>query len=330
MSQQTVENVVHCRQCGTALENPKPGQKTVVCPCCGATYVVHGSQAGWLRRQWELMQYRNRNKKPKAEEAKTEEVKAEEVKAEEVKVEEVKTEEVKAGETKPGETKVIKRRSPRRKKGLYMAVGLLILAGAAAAVLGLNMGKIDRQWQKILTADQLPPPPFPIEKIVTNEADYLGIYFSPVEKGEMMDYLHACEAMGYRRECLTGKVWPVLFSDRGWRMEISYLESMQRLHLKLEAPLPMEDLDWPSSDLPRPYCEYSHSGFNSARGFHLHVSPMDHDQWSQYVDQVMALGYVYEMNRYGNSFSASKKDGTSVDIDYLGNRTVEIRQRQPK
>ena len=57
MSQQADSETVYCQQCGTALKNPGPGQKTVICPCCGATYLVHDSRAGWLQRKWELLRF---------------------------------------------------------------------------------------------------------------------------------------------------------------------------------------------------------------------------------------------------------------------------------
>ena len=294
MSQQTDEKTVYCQQCGTALENPKPGQKAVICPCCGAAYRIHDPNAGWLQRKWELLQFRRSRKKERQLQ-------------------------------KPAKTPF----SGHKKTILGAAVLIMVIAVLPAAIPFIEENISSNEFQKFHTSDRLPVPDFPIEKLVHDDPDLLSVHFEPVTKSQMMDYLHDCEKMGYKIERIPGGRNPVLFSSDGWSLELSYLESLQRLHLSLEAPKPLEAMEWIDINLPKPSCKYSYTLFNTGTWCVIQVSPMDHDQWSQYVDELMEMGFVYELRRYPSSFSAKTKDGADISMEYLGNQIAEISVTNP-
>ena len=292
MPQQTDDKTVYCQQCGTALKNPEPGQKAVICPCCGAAYRIHDPNAGWLRRKWELLQFRRSRRKA-------------------------------------AQAKAVGPASVKKRKILVVIVCLLAAAALMTAMPWIRQTAEREEFQKLQNADRLPVPEFPIEKLVHDDPDLLSVHFQPVTKSQMMDFLHNCEKMGYEIDPIPGASNPVLFSGDGWSLELSYLESMQRLYLSLEEPKPLEAMKWIDINLPRPSCKYSYTLFNTGTWCVIQVSPMDHDQWSQYVDELMEMGFIYELRRYPSSFSAKTEDGRNVSMEYKGNQIAEISVTNP-
>ena len=351
MSQETEKRVVHCQRCGAVLDDPKPGQKAVICPGCGAAYVVHDPDAGWLQRNWELIQYR-RSRRKAAARAEIESKKSDQITetADAEPVTEQVSEPVREKANKPDRGRIVKltpgKKAGKRKWLLVLPAAAVILIALAVVVLRTpptakedpqEVPQTERilpvgdsgQWKSLQLSFALPEPGLPIKKVIHDEENLMTVHFCPVDKAQFMDFLRRCEQAGFHWEPRYGDPVLRLYSEKGWALDLSHHEKDSMLDLSLKPTVTLGPMRWPSKTVPQPPAMNSYTQHNRDTYFKTYVGPMDHDQWSQYVDEIMAMGYLYDLSRRRDSFTGSLETGETLQIDFEGNDVVCIRWDAP-
>ena len=98
--------------------------------------------------------------------------------------------------------------------------------------------------------------------------------------------------------------------------------SYGNIDISLEAPIDMKDAKWPTtgivSTLPTIDDFKGNISSNGSDTFTVYVANTSIDEFNDYIDRCLEVGYDYDYDRHDKSFYATDKSGNDLTVCYEG------------
>ena len=162
--------------------------------------------------------------------------------------------------------------------------------------------------------------------IYTNSSSCLDVKFEG-DKDNLVNYTYACKEFGYVIEMENSASYFEAYNDDGYKIIVEYRQGVK---IKIEAPMIMYNISWPTSKivsyLPNPDKTNGNIIINSDDKFSVYLSDFSYIEYKEYVKACIALGYEtekYKEKEYKCSFT--KWFVTYyIEVEYIGNSIVFI------
>lgn len=186
--------------------------------------------------------------------------------------------------------------------------------------------KID--WDSIVLSEQLPEPKSNKGKILTNSDESLSIYIAKSSESDYNDYINKCKEYGFTIDADNSMSSYEAYDDEGYKLRLYYTESSEEFHIDLEAPLKMEKIQWPTSNivskLPVPKSQVGEINYEHDTSFAVYVGDTTKSDYDEYVNSCINSGFNIDYSKNEKTYWGDNAEGYHVSIEYKGNNTMYI------
>ena len=186
--------------------------------------------------------------------------------------------------------------------------------------------KID--WDSIALSEQLPEPKSNKGKILTNSDESLSVYIAKSSENDYNDYISKCKEYGFTIDADNSTSSYEAYDDEGYKLRLYYTESSEEFHIDLEAPLKMEKIQWPTSNivskLPVPKSQVGEINYEHDTSFAVYVGDTTKSDYDEYVSSCINNGFNIDYSKNEKTYWGDDAEGYHVSIEYKGNNTMYI------
>lgn len=222
-----------------------------------------------------------------------------------------------------------KNKKPFYKRFWFILLVIIVAFGTFSSVKRHKNEKYD--WNEVELSNRLPKPESDVGRILSNTSDYLSMEVEMASKGEYKEYAKECQSMGYTIESEDSGDSYKAFDQDGYELSLNfYNESMD---IKLDAPIEMETLNWPKSEiaslLPMPKSTVGKVSTDTADGCYIYVGETTIDDFNAYADECLNSGFSVDYERGDKFYKAKDESGNKLSLSYLGNNVIDIKVTKP-
>lgn len=185
------------------------------------------------------------------------------------------------------------------------------------------------EWNSLVLAHVLPEPKSEFGNIIVNSGKYLSIDIFKTSKEEFKEYVSKCQTIGFEIEKEISDISYKAFNKEGYKLYLWYDEQDKELSIQLDAPIEMETLIWPNSEiaslLPVPDSDIGKIEIESPDYFSLYVAGMSKDDYNAYINECYEKGFSLDYYKGNGYYYGNNKEGYEVHVQYEGNNVVYIR-----
>lgn len=221
-----------------------------------------------------------------------------------------------------------KQKKPIYKRIWFILLVLILLIGVfrsiSSSISKSKKEKID--WSTIILKDKLPEPASDIGSVTINESDVLSMEVKKLTESDYQSYIEDCEEMGYTVESeKTGSLF-YAFDEEGYELSLNYMD--ETMYVDLSAPMELESLSWPNSELaallPMPESTVGKVTTDKTDRCVIYVGESPRDVYKAYVDECAAAGFTVDYDRGDDYYRAQDEQGNKLSLAYEGNSLMRI------
>ncbi len=215
----------------------------------------------------------------------------------------------------------------KKKKIMITAVLLLIII----AIIGItrsndDYGKID--WDTIELAEILPEPPSLSADILVNSSEELSIDIEKISIEDFNDYIKKCKDFGFTIDSEKSSDSFSAYNKEGYYIDLMYWESSEKLDIDCNAPLKLEEISWPTSELaktiPAPKSAKGVFSYEYEDSFSLKIGETSKLDFNDYIKACSDNGYTKDYEKGESYYRAYNDNGNYLSLEYLGFNTMSI------
>ena len=186
-------------------------------------------------------------------------------------------------------------------------------------------------WDEILVKDILPEPKSQNWKLFSNEYDYLDMNVFDTSLEDYNDYISSCENYGfdmYISDNDDGNEYECEgYSKYYSELDINYDAERKTMHLKLDASVERNTLDWSTSNLaqmlPIPENAKGYIDADKEEKYQVILIDVSMSDFNTYVDGCIEKGFTINPEKYSTYYRAENESGYIVTVEY-GEREMGI------
>lgn len=221
-----------------------------------------------------------------------------------------------------------KSKRPIYKRAWMIAFVAIVVIGAIGFV-GCGGRKGEKfEWYDMELGSVLPTPQSNVGEILDNSDDQLSIYIYSTSKDDYKIYVSECQSKGFVVESEKSDRQYTAFNEDGYELELWYNDYDKELHISLEAPLKMEALQWPTSELvnslPVPCSGVGKVSSESTDRFAVLVGETSLEDYCDYVNACSAYGFSVDYEKGDKFYRADHADGYHISVEYRGNNVMSV------
>lgn len=229
-----------------------------------------------------------------------------------------------------------KNKKPFYKREWFIVLAVIVVLGVIGSIGG--GGKKDKaekfSWKDIKLNEVLPEPRSHVGEIVVNSDDQLNMYVSKTSKEDYQEYLKRCQDKGFTVESEDTGILYTAYNEDGYDLSLMYSESEKELMIDLSAPMEMDTLQWPTSELvsllPVPKSNVGTISSESSDRFFVYVGKTFLDDYHDYVDECAAKGFTVDYDKGEKYYYADNDEGYHISVKYEGNHMMSIEIEKPQ
>lgn len=218
-------------------------------------------------------------------------------------------------------------KKPIYKKWWFWLV-LIILGLVLIVSVGGNNGGKKVDWDDLVLGEYLPAISSAKGEIYSNDTEDLNVEIQKYTIKQYTAYINACKEFGYITDAQTDSNSYSAYNNDGYKLEITYYEYGEELHIQLEAPIELSTIIWPNSaagkQLPTPKSKSGNFSYERDDGFHVYIGNMTKNDYNEYVNLCSAKGFNIDYDKGDNSYNAKNKAGWKLYLRYEGNNIISI------
>lgn len=220
------------------------------------------------------------------------------------------------------------------KKVLTAFFAVVLMAGlTGCGIIGNKTEKI--AWKdEIVLAEKLPEREDDKGKIYTNSKSELRLNVDEVTPKQYYAYVDACKELGYTLESEEDDRSFKAYDQDGYKLELDFFETSAYMSINLSAPMEMEEITVPDSELgkqlPKPQSTKGNVYTNNDGALRIYFGGIPLAQYSAYVDECIASGFNVDADKNEKRFKADNSEGYSLTVSYEGNNVIEVYITAPK
>jgi hypothetical protein len=189
-------------------------------------------------------------------------------------------------------------------------------------------------WPTSGIALQVPEPSTNRGEITFNDDENFWLEVRGIDQTQYEAYIAACQKKGFTIESEKDSVSYEAYNEEGYHLQLIHSSSSTDLTIRLEAPEPMEDIQWPKSDiakrLPTPKSSYGSIYWEADYGFVIYLGNTSKQDFLDYADACYEAGFTVNYKKGDTYFRADDADGYHVNLEYRGNNIMFIRIDEPE
>lgn len=185
-----------------------------------------------------------------------------------------------------------------------------------------------QEWPTVGMLQELPVPPSTkcIIEIETNERIMVKIL--SITEQDFHNYVTDCKNKGFTVDETYNSVIFDAYNVEGYEVNLIYHSADNELTVFLDAPIPMKQISWPSTDagnqVPAPVSMLGVIDYSSEDNFRIRVGETDREAFANYVNECIKAGFTINVTEYDDHYSAENAKGYQLSLSYEGNNTMEI------
>ena len=177
-------------------------------------------------------------------------------------------------------------------------------------------------WPDTILSNILPKPESNTGEVFWNSENNFGVYVYGIASAQFETYANECIGRGFTIDSeKTGRSFSG-FNNNGYMLNLSFDENDTELRIALEAPMKMTEIQWPQSDIaksiPVPKSETGNIYSESSTLFIIYVENTSIDDYTEYVDACMDVGFTVDYYRGDGYFRAENSRGYKLSVTYKG------------
>lgn len=228
-----------------------------------------------------------------------------------------------------------KNKKPIYKRGWFIALAVIIVLGVVGFIGGGSKNKGEKiAWKDIELGSVLPEPISHIGRIVVNSDDHLSIYIQKTSKDDYKNYLSKCQDKGFTMESDKSDTRYSAYNEDGYELSLWYNEREKELSISLDAPMDMDTLQWPTSNLvsllPVPKSTVGTISSETSDRFFVYVGKTSLDDYRDYVNECSASGFSVDYDKGDKYYYADNEGGYHISLKYQGNDVMSIEIEKSK
>lgn len=196
-------------------------------------------------------------------------------------------------------------------------------------MLGCSKKKSEKiDWSKLELHHLLPEPKSKIGKIVRDSDEDLIVDIHKTTVDDFKNYLSQCQAIGYTIESEKSSSIYTAYNEAGYELSLRYLTEDQQLDIKLKAPMKLEKIQWPTSDLakrlPAPQSSIGKITRESSDRLLVYIGDTPLESYQAYVSACSDKGFNVDYDKGDKYYRANDHEGYHISLRYVGNRVMSI------
>lgn len=203
--------------------------------------------------------------------------------------------------------------------------------GAGRSMKSLNASF---EWPTSGIALQVPESPSNRGEITFNDDKNFWIEVRGINQQQYEEYIEACKGMGFTVESEKNSISYKAFNGEGYHISLIHSNSDTDLTIRVEAPEPMGNIQWPSSDiakrLPIPKSSYGRIYWEADYGFAIYLGNTTTEDFREYSEACYNAGFSVNYKKGDTYFRADDSEGYHVNLEYRGNNVIFIRIDNPQ
>lgn len=216
---------------------------------------------------------------------------------------------------------------------VFAVIGFILIIPFFSANSKLPMKSQKYEWPETGISTVLPKPEAEKGNIVINSNESFYISLDDVTEKQYQNYLKECQERGFTVDSKTDSYGYTAYNSDGYKLSLTYYNSLGELSIDLDAPIDMKELKWPNSDtaqlLPIPKSNIGHINWENSNGFFIYVGSTSKDDFDNYVDACKNKGFTVDYSSGDNYYYSDNATGYHLELRYEGNDTMSIGLKAP-
>ena len=189
-------------------------------------------------------------------------------------------------------------------------------------------------WDEIVLSAQLPKPPSDKGDVISNSADRLDVNIKNISAKQYNDYTVDCKTKkGFTVDPESDSSGYKAYNNKGYELDLNYYESSKELSIRLNKPMEMSPIVWPSSkaasQLPVPKSTIGNFTSDSDNNLNVYVGNTSREDYNNYVKACTDRGFKVGYDNSKNRYSAKNDAGWHLSLSYEGNSIMNISLSAP-
>lgn len=223
-------------------------------------------------------------------------------------------------------------RKPVKLGRTIIAIVVVVAIALSCVVLPKMFSRYD--WSEVKLNSILSEPESKWGNLSSNEEDYLYLEVHRTSLEEYESYVETCEEDGFDIEVEKYESSYTAFNKDGYKLSVDYSESDKEMVICLTAPMDMQKIQWPTSDiaslLPTPESTFGFIDRNNEECFSIYLGNTSYAEYNAYVIECEAKGFTVDFQKQDKYYFAENEDGYQLVVEYKGYNVVYISIDEPK
>ena len=176
----------------------------------------------------------------------------------------------------------------------------------------------DVSWPDNSLSRRIPEPENPKGTIPMSDSRVMYAYLKRVSPSQYSSYVQSCKDKGFTEYAKEDSYGYDAVDQDGYVLSLSYSSYDNEMDIRLEAPKPWKQMEWPVSTfgslLPDPQSDTGYIQEDSNTYLDCYIKDIDSDQYTQYISSVLKKGFNVNYHRSDEYFTGKDKAGNSVYI----------------
>ncbi len=230
----------------------------------------------------------------------------------------------------PENSKAVKKKKPFYKRWWFIMLVIITMISGINAI--KNFGE-KIKWDDMVLGYLLPEPAENRGEIFTNTADGLSIDINKISEKECDEYISDCEKAGFTVDAEKSGYSYDAYNIDGYRLNIYYYEINEEMSIRLDAPLEMQEISWPTSKagtlLPNPKSNLGYFNYEYEDSFSVSIGNTTKKDFDDYVSACSEKGFNVNYSKSEKNYYADNADGWHVSLSYEGFNIMSVQISSP-
>lgn len=220
-----------------------------------------------------------------------------------------------------------KEKKPFYKKWWFIILAIIVIFSTINSIKNNKVEKIN--WNSdIELAEMLPEPKSNKAEIISNSDSYTTVYIHKTTKEDYNKYQSECENKGYNLEIDKNERSYYAFNSEGYKLSLYYYEDDSEMHITLDAPMEMNTIQWPTSELaqllPVPKSTIGKFSTDTSDRLFVYVGNTSLEDYNTYVNECSQKGFSVDYDKNEKYYYAYDANGNKLSLHYTGGNTMTI------
>lgn len=184
------------------------------------------------------------------------------------------------------------------------------------------------EWPNSDIAMLLPVPPTNKGEVTSDYEDSLDIELHEQSVSDYRSYKQACIEKGFSVDAKDGSSSYEAHNKDGYKLRLSYYESLKELSISVDAPIEMKEGQWPTGDvakgIPVPSSKIGKLSYEYSTSFFYYAGDTSHADYVKYVTAVSESGFNIDYSKGENYYRADNANGDYISVCYEGFNIMTI------